>query len=408
MFYSDKIYNSDYWPPFIPKGVDIEAYMKIRNIRITNQNFNINTWKYTAESVPRVTSENLSHEWPDSTPFWKYIEAAYKNAAKGFSEELQGKRVTRLCMYVTLRARPTYESVCIAEIWKGYWVKNNDAFWYQHGYINNELTHSPNPLILTGQFFDMPDGRWHYVYLDEGVYRDTSKFYWKYLRPEARDNAYREEYFKLFGEYPDEETAKKSDFSKAYFRFGFVREDLIGYLDLGDNPEKAVISAKEVSDFFSARGYTPNDDWYDARLKEIGEERGIDYFPQKLEYYRPLYPSYPYPCFYEYNYEYYEYPENGYSYLYNLIPLRLHKKNYKEISELVYLEDPNIPLQRVNAYPNGGDPDFMEDWADEIKANMDIENGTSDHNPSTKVVEKNVLAGAGVLALGLLLLKNNM
>ena len=76
MFYSDKIYNSDYWPPFIPKGVDIEAYMKIRNIRITNQNFNINTWKYTAESVPRVTSENLSHEWPDSTPFWKYIEAA--------------------------------------------------------------------------------------------------------------------------------------------------------------------------------------------------------------------------------------------------------------------------------------------------------------------------------------------
>ena len=75
---------------------------------------------------------------------------------------------------------------------------------------------------------------------------------------------------------------------------------------------------------------------------------------------------------------------------------------------MVYLEDPNIPLQRVNAYQNGGDPDFMEDWADEIKANMDIENGTSEHKPSTEVVEKNVLAGAGVLALGLLLLKNNM
>lgn len=75
---------------------------------------------------------------------------------------------------------------------------------------------------------------------------------------------------------------------------------------------------------------------------------------------------------------------------------------------MVYLEDPNIPLQRVNAYQNGGDPDFMEDWADEIKADLDIENGTSDHNPSTEVVEKNVLAGAGVLAIGLLLLKNNM
>lgn len=50
----------------------------------------------------------------------------------------------------------------------------------------------------------------------------------------------------------------------------------------------------------------------------------------------------------------------------------------------------------------------MEDWADEIKADLDIENGTSNHNPYTEVVEKNVLAGAGVLALGLLLLKNNM
>lgn len=408
MFYSDEIYNSDYWPPFIPKGVDIEAYMKIRNIRITNQNFNINTWKYTAESVPRLTSENLSHEWPDSTPFWEYIEAAYKNAAKGFSEELQGKRVTRLCTYVTLRARPTYESVCIAEIWKGYWVKGNDAFWYQHGYINNELTHAPNPLILTGQFVDMPDGRWHYVYLDEGVYRDTSKFYWKYLRPEARDDAYREEYFNLFGEYPDEETAKNPDFSKAYFRFGFVREDLIGYLDLGDNPEKAVISVKEVLDYYNETGDTPTDNWYDEKLKAIGEEKGIDYFPQKLEYYRPLYPPYPYPCFYEYDYEYYEYPENGYSYIYNLLPISRLKPNVEALSLLVYVKNPDIPFQRVNAYQNGGDPDFMEDWADEIKADLDIENGTSDHNPSTEVVEKNVLAGAGVLALGLLLLKNNM
>lgn len=408
MFYSDKIYDSDYWPPFIPKGVDIEAYMKIRNIRITNQNFNINTWKYTAESVPRLTSENLSHEWPDSTPFWEYIEAAYKNAAKGFSEELQGKRVTRLCTYVTLRARPTYESVCIAEIWKGYWVKGNDAFWYQHGYINNELTHAPNPLILTGQFVDMPDGRWHYVYLDEGAYRDTSKFYWKYLRPEVRDDAYREEYFNLFGEYPDEGTAKKPDFSKAYFRFGFVREDLIGYLDLGDSPEKAVISEKEVIDYYNVTGGTPTDNWYDEKLKAIGEEKGIDYFPQKLEYYRPLYPPYPYPCFYEYDYEYYEYPENGYSYIYNLLPISRLRPNVEELSLLVYVKNPDIPFQRVNAYQNGGDPDFMKDWADEIKADLDIENGTSDHNPSTEVVEKNVLAGAGVLALGLLLLKNNM
>ena len=206
------------------------------------------------------------------------------------------------------------------------------------------------------------------------------------MRPEARDDAYREEYFNLFGEYPDEETAKKPDFSKAYFRFGFVREDLIGYLDLGDNPEKAVISVKEVLDYYNETGDTPTDNWYDEKLKAIGEEKGIDYFPQKLEYYRPLYPPYPYPCFYEYDYEYYEYPENGYSYIYNLLPISRLRPNVEDLSLLVYVKNPDIPFQRVNAYQNGGDPDFMEDWADEIKANMDIENGTSDHNPSTEVV----------------------
>ena len=82
-------------------------------------------------------------------------------------------------------------------------------------------------------------------------------------------------------------------------------------------------------------------------------------------------------------------------------------KHLKNDSYIALFNEDN-PRNRVNAYQNGGDPDFMEDWADEIKADLDIENGTSDHNPSTEVVEKNVLAGAGVLALGLLLLKNNM
>ena len=90
------------------------------------------------------------------------------------------------------------------------------------------------------------------------------------------------------------------------------------------------------------------------------------------------------------------------------MPISRLKPNVEALSLLVYVKNPDIPFQRVNAYQNGGDPDFMEDWADEIKADLDIENGTSDHNPSTEVVEKNVLAGAGVLALGLLLLKNNM
>ena len=95
----------------------------------------------------------------------------------------------------------------------------------------------------------------------------------------------------------------------------------------------------------------------------------------------------------------------GTSYLYILLPgsfLRGEKLDYPltNVTQRIYKWNPDIDSHlRINAYPNGGDPDFMEDWTDEIKADMDIENGTSDHNPSTEVVEKNVLAGAGVLSL---------
>ena len=405
MIYSDAIYDSDYWPSWIPKGVDPTLYLKTNPVQVTNQNFDINTWDYTAENVPRLTSGNLAHEWPDSTPFWEYIESAYKNAAKGFSPELAGKSCSRLCKYVTLRARPTYESVCIAQIWQGYWVKENDALYYQHGYINNELTGSPNPFVLTGQFIDMPDGRWHYVFLKDAVYRSTSTFFWKYLRPEAKDDSYREVWKEMYGEEVPEDIMEKGDVNKAYFRFGFVREDLLGIIDLSDNHDTAIIPLGDVLSYYDEYGNSPTDDWYDQKLRDLGIILGLNFYPRHLDNFRPLYPTHLYPGFYEYEFEYYEYPEKGYSYFYNLLPAR-DLKHLANDSYIALFNEDN-PRNRVNAVPNNGDTELLPDIADEIKADQDLDDGAG-KNPSVEVGERNVIAGAGVVALGILLLKNNM
>ena len=65
------------------------------------------------------------------------------------------------------------------------------------------------------------------------------------------------------------------------------------------------------------------------------------------------------------------------------------------------------PRNRVNAVPNNGDTQLLPDIADEIKADQDLDDGAG-KNPSVEVGERNVIAGAGVVALGILLLKNNM
>ena len=96
MVYSDKIYDS-VWCDFFSEK-ELQSLLASANPpKLTDQNFKINTWNYSAENVPHLTDDDLDHEWPDSTPFWKYIESSYKNAAKGFSKELVGKDVTRLC-----------------------------------------------------------------------------------------------------------------------------------------------------------------------------------------------------------------------------------------------------------------------------------------------------------------------
>lgn len=484
MVYSDEIYNS-VWCDFFSEK-ELQALLTSANPpKLTNQNFNINTWNYTAENVPRLTADDLGHEWPDSTPFWKYIESSYKNAAKGFSKDLVGKEVTRLCSYLNLRARPTAESISI------YTIDFNQFIVHAYTHQQGSLTEwdVPYQIQLTGQFVDMPDGRWHYVFIKGELRRNTSLFSWKFLKRDFVE----EEFIKNFKDFadrePTEDELEAERNSSVGFTFAFVREDLIGQLQypLYFDPEyvknhpiyflyqhrlggfkkqlydlppawistdsiedvtdqefgnelfklsdgelrlfsdgEELVKAKKSLDVLFA--HYPYGYWkpkgkkaylattfngftmYDIAQMEYNVDNDDLYTPitwrERLDFFRELYPGHQYPGYYEYEFEYYENEDKGYSYLYNLLPA-YDLKHLKNDSYIALFNEDN-PRNRVNAYPNGGDPDFMEDWADEIKANMDIENGTSDHNPSTEVVEKNVLAGAGVLALGLLLLKNNM
>ena len=482
MFYSDEIYNS-VWCDFFNEK-ELQALLTSANPpKLTNQNFKINTWKYTAKNVPRLTAENLDHEWPDSTPFWKYIESSYKNAAKGFSQELVGKDVTRLCSYLNLRARPTSESVSIYTIHANQMISH--MYNHQKGFASEWDV--PYQIQLTGQFVDMPDGRWHYVFIKDELRLNTSLFSWRFLGKKFVEDEFIEYFKEMFGHEPTEDQIEAQKNSLENFYFAFVREDLIGKLiypeffdseylsqfidssvleDAGNwidylykeypywerkdaieitydeygaeilNIDDLALSLLPKSDreniksqrqslaatFSHYPGYwkpagepaylvrkqsRTRGDWAQEIFKIVtGNSYELLSYRERLDFFRELYPGYQYPGYYEYVFEYYENEDIGYSYLYNLLPA-YDLKHLKNDSYIALFNEDN-PRNRVNAYPNGGNPDFMEDWADEIKANMDIENGTSDHNPSTEVVEKNVLAGAGVLALGLLLLKNNM
>ena len=207
------------------------------------------------------------------------------------------------------------------------------------------------------------------------------------------------------GEEVPEDVMEKGDVNKAYFRFGFVREDLLGIIDLSDNHDAAIIPLGDVLSYYDEYGNSPTDDWYDQKLRDLGIILGLNFYPRHLDNFRPLYPTHLYPGFYEYEFEYYEYPEKGYSYFYNLLPAR----DLKHLANDSYIAlfNADNPRNRVNAVPNNGDSELLPDIADEIKADQDLDDGAG-KNPSVEVGERNVIAGAGVVAIGILLLKNNM
>lgn len=477
MVYSDKIYDS-VWCNFSTEE-ELQAILdKAQPPKLTNQNFQINTWNYTAENVPRITAENLGHEWPDSTPFWWNIENSYKSAAKGFSEELVGKEVTRLCSYLNLRARPTFESVAIYTIDVNQYISH--ALQHQKGFLTD--WDIPYQVQLTGQFVDMPDGRWHYVYIVDALRLNTALFSWNFLPKQFVEEEFIAEFMEFSGRKPTQKEIDDYKSSQTDFRFAFVREDLIGQLQhpeffdieyLKQFVDESVLTDRGWIDYLykdypywlPANSITITYEEYgnkalntdsvalellpadkrkeleDARMRlaatfahypgwykpagepaylvrkqtrtpgeyaqEIyklvtGDQYGRYDYRKPLDCFRELIPGYQYPGFYQYSYAYYENAEKGLSYLYFLLPA-YDLAHLKSISYMAYFAD-KYPRQRVIAYENGGNSEDMKEWADEVKSETEIEEDSGVASTSEEVVDRNLLAGAGAVALGLIVL----
>lgn len=478
MVYSDKIYDS-VWCNFSTEE-ELQAILdKAQPPKLTNQNFQINTWNYTAENVPRITAENLGHEWPDSTPFWWNIENSYKSAAKGFSEELVGKEVTRLCSYLNLRARPTFESVAIYTIDVNQYISH--ALQHQKGFLTD--WDIPYQVQLTGQFVDMPDGRWHYVYIVDALRLNTALFSWNFLPKQFVEEEFIAEFMEFSGRKPTQKEIDDYKSSQTDFRFAFAREDLIGQLQHPEFFDIEYLKQFVGSDFdISNQGFVdylykeypywlpdesititydeygnealntdsvalellPDDkrkEIEDARMRlaatfahypgwykpagepaylvrkqsrttgewaqEIyklvtGDQYGRYDYRKPLDCFRELIPGYQYPGFYQYDYAYYENAEKGLSYLYFMLPA-YDLAHLKSISYMAYFWD-KYPRQRVIAYENGGNSEYMKEWADEVKSETELEEDSGVASTSEEVVDRNLLAGAGAVALGLIVL----
>ena len=478
MVYSDKIYDS-VWCNFSTEE-ELQAILdEAQSPKLTNQNFQINTWNYTAENVPKITAENLGHEWPDSTPFWWNIENSYKSAAKGFSEELVGKEVTRLCSYLNLRARPTFESVAIYTIDSNQYISH--ALQHQKGFLTD--WDIPYQVQLTGQFVDMPDGRWHYVYIVDALRLNTALFSWNFLQKQFVEEEFIAEFMEFSGRKPTQKEIDDYKSSQTDFRFAFVREDLIGQLQHPEFFDIEYLKQFVGSDFdisnqgfvdylykdypywLPAESITITYDEYgnkalntdsvalellpadkrkeieDARMRlaatfahypgwykpagepaylvrkqsrttgewaqEIyklvtGDQYGRYDYRKPLDCFRELIPGYQYPGFYQYEYAYYENAEKGLSYLYFLLPA-YDLAQLKSISYMAYFGD-KYPRQRVIAYENGGNSEDMKEWADEVKSETELEEDSGVASTGEDVVDRNLLAGAGAVALGLFVL----
>ena len=158
-------------------------------------NFDINI------KFSRLSSKNLTSEYPDfSIEGMKELENSYRYAAKGFSEELADLKCSRLCTFTNVYTRPSSRSIIAVHIDRIMRLKTalDSYISYEGGKL---------PLILTGHFVDMPDGRYHYVEIPT-EYRNTTKpIYQKYKNIKK----------------PQEVKTTLGD----GFRFGFVREDLV-------------------------------------------------------------------------------------------------------------------------------------------------------------------------------------
>ena len=173
--------------------------------------------------------------------------------------QLVGKEVTRLCSYLNLRARPTFESVAIYTIDVNQYISH--AYQHQQGFLTD--WDIPYQVKLTGQFIDMPDGRWHYAYIVDSLRLNTALFSWNFLPKNYVEEQFIREWIDMYGKKPTQQQIDDYKNSQTDFRFAFVREDLIGQLE---HPE--FFDIEYLKKFVGDESELTNRGWSDCLYKD--------------------------------------------------------------------------------------------------------------------------------------------
>ncbi|HJF43526.1 hypothetical protein [Coprobacter fastidiosus] len=324
-------------------------------------NFDIN------EKYIQPTADNIGHELPYfNMPNWKSLNEQYKMAAKGASEELKGLKAKRLCSYLDIYARSSRQSVVILHADKNQLLKN----------LLEPVEDKDIFFTLTGLFVDMPEGRFHYVELNN-VYKFNTLDIW---------NRYN-----IRGTYP------YNNYSGGY-KYGFVREDLIKIQETEFSV--SIEDVKKVHFGYSLETISPelrtliseeiNTKGYNNVIRNKEEVIIRKYLP--LTGYKPItYTIQPNsslsrreynPEYYNYQYEYYEYPENGFSYLYMMLP-----RYYYQGDRFVY----DWKISRVTGYRNHGNTEMLNE--------TNVEPDTKETTDTNKILKYTALT-AGAILLG--------
>ncbi len=305
-------------------------------------NFQLNTQNGVPELKPAMlTVEDFAIRGAAET---KRIEEKYlKGAAIGYSDQLNGVTVTYRCSWINVKAQPYNESLTIARF---------DINQTEYGRVvvlasgNDDMLSIRHraELVLTGQFVDNLDGRWHLVKLN-GSYRLATK--------------------RLANQYKGVQFNDAEDHS-FIFKYGFVREDCIGGLEV--RPE--IKTQKLLIPYFE----------YDIG---IGNNKTIYADPMPIEYteepaymvggtfeslLRRVYRNKENPQYFRYDYVYRYNGQNGMCYFYMLTRRwRVYERRNRE--------SPLYPLSvpRVQPFYNHGNPNYIDTLVSDLNAEAETE-----------------------------------
>ena len=122
----------------------------------------------------------------------------------------------------------------------------------------------PYQVKLTGQFIDMPDGRWHYAYIVDSLRLNTAPFSRGIFCPKtmSKSNSFENGSICMVRNLRSNRLMT-TKIAKTDFRFAFVREDLIGQLE---HPE--FFDIEYLKKFVGDESELTNRGWSDCLYKD--------------------------------------------------------------------------------------------------------------------------------------------